>query len=86
MPRVRVRRMRPDEGRTYLDIHARSVRGLAAQEYPPEVIDAWAGRVTDDSVRAVERQSDDEIRLLVSPLPLERQSETRSKQPFHHAG
>ena len=61
---VIVRPMRPDEGRTFLDIHARSVRGLAAQHYPPEVIDGWAARVTDESIRGLMRNQDSEIRLL----------------------
>ena len=61
---VTVRPMRADEGRTFLDIHARSVRGLAAQHYSPETIDGWAARITDESVRALMRNPDGEIRLL----------------------
>ena len=61
---VIVRPMRADEGRTFLDIHTRSVRGLAAQHYSPEIIDGWAARITDESVRALMRNPDGEIRLL----------------------
>jgi putative acetyltransferase len=61
---VVVRLMRPEEGRTFLDIHSRSVRGLAAQHYPPEVIDGWAARVTEESISGFMRNPDGEIRLL----------------------
>lgn len=56
--------MRPDENRAFLEIHARSVRGLAAQHYSPEVIDGWAARITEKSIRAFMSNPDDEIRLL----------------------
>jgi putative acetyltransferase len=56
--------MRANEARTLLEIHARSVRGLAAQHYPPKTIDGWAARITNESVRALLRNADDEIRLL----------------------
>src|SRR5687767_6880220 len=59
-----VRPMRPDEGRSFLELHGRSVRGLAAQLYSSEVIDAWAGRVTDEAVQRFLKNPDGEIRLI----------------------
>lgn len=56
--------MRPDEARTFLEIHARSIRGLAANHYSPEVIDGWAAQITDESIQRFLKNSDSEIRLL----------------------
>ena len=56
--------MRPDEARTFLEIHARSIRGLAANHYSPEIIDGWAARITDESVQRFLQNPDREIRLL----------------------
>ena len=63
---VVVRPMRADEGRLFLEIHGRSIRGLAVQTYPADVIAAWAGPavVSDEAVRGFLRNPDDEIRLL----------------------
>lgn len=58
--------MRDDEARTFLEIHGRSVRGLAAQHYPAGVIEAWAGPVpvTDKGIQHFLVNPDHEIRLL----------------------
>jgi putative acetyltransferase len=61
---VVVRPMLADEARAFLDIHARSVRGLAASHYPPAVIDAWVVPATDESVRRFLENPDGELRLL----------------------
>lgn len=61
---VTVRRMRPDESVLFLTLHSRSVRGLAATHYPPEVIDAWTMPLTGGSVEAFEENVDGEIRLI----------------------
>jgi putative acetyltransferase len=63
---VVVRPMRADEARTFLEIHGRSVRGLAAAHYPADVIAAWAGPapVTENAVRGFLMNRDNEIRLL----------------------
>jgi putative acetyltransferase len=61
---VVVRPMRDDEGRLFLEIHGRSVRGLAAQHYPPDIIEAWAAPVTEASVRGFLKNGDREIRLI----------------------
>jgi putative acetyltransferase len=61
---VVVRPMLAGEARAFLDIHSRSVRGLAASHYPPEVIDAWVVPATDENVRAFLENPDGELRLL----------------------
>jgi putative acetyltransferase len=63
---VIVRPMRDDEARTFLEIHGRSIRGLALAHYPADVIAAWAGPVTatDNAVRNFLKNTDHEIRLM----------------------
>ena len=61
---ISVRLLRPDEGRTFLDIHARSIRGLAAAHYTPDVIEAWTVPMTEDNLRSFLENRDHEIRLI----------------------
>ncbi len=61
---ITVRPMRPDDARTFLDIHSRAVRGLAAGHYSAEVIDAWAIAATDGNAQRLLQNPDDEIRLI----------------------
>jgi len=61
---VIVRPMRTDDGQAFLEIHGRSIRGLAAQHYPADVVDAWAVPSTEESLRAFLKNSEDEIRLV----------------------
>lgn len=63
-PMITVRPLRSNEGRKFLDIHTRSIRGLAAGYYSPEVIEAWTVPMTEDNLRSFLENSDDEIRLL----------------------
>ena len=59
-----IRPFRPGEERAFLEIHGRSVRGLASTHYGQEVVDAWAPRSTDEQVRRFLENVDGEIRLL----------------------
>jgi putative acetyltransferase len=61
---VTVRNMRSDEGGTFLEIHNRSIRGLAAQHYPPDVIGTWVVPVTEENVRSFLKNPEWEIRLI----------------------
>jgi putative acetyltransferase len=63
---VAVRPMRDEEARLFLEIHGRSIRGLAAEHYPDDVIAAWAGPapISDEAVRHFLENPDHEIRLL----------------------
>lgn len=56
--------MRPDEGGIFLEIHNRSIRGLAAQHYTPDVINTWAVPVTEENVRNFLKNPEGEIRLI----------------------
>ena len=59
-----VRPLRVDEARTFLQIHSRSIRGLAAGHYPREVIEAWTVPLTEETLRGFLDNPDDEIRLV----------------------
>ena len=63
---VVVRPMLAEEARSFLEIHTRSIRGLAAAHYPSEVIEAWVVPITDDTVRGFLDNPDREIRLLAA--------------------
>lgn len=56
--------MDPSEGRTFLEMHSRSVRGHGAQCYSPEVLDAWAAKFDSAAVDEFLRNPDSEIRLI----------------------
>lgn len=56
--------MRPDDGRVFLEIHSRAIRGLAAQHYPDAVIAAWALPVVDENVKRLLSNPEGEIRLI----------------------
>jgi putative acetyltransferase len=59
-----IRRAGPADTRLFIELHHRSVRGLAPEYYAPDVINAWAPPVTEDALRDLERNDDDEIRLI----------------------
>jgi hypothetical protein len=57
-----VRPLRPNEERMFLDIHGRSIRGLAAVHYAPQVIDAWTVPMTEERLLEFQKNPDGEIR------------------------
>jgi putative acetyltransferase len=62
---VIVRKMRPPDARLFLEVHRAAVRGLAAADYPPDVIDAWAPLlISDEAVDRVAAASPGQIRLV----------------------
>ena len=61
---VVVRPLRGDDAWIALDIHARSVHGLAAAHYPPDVVAAWAVPPTDANIRTFLDNVDGETRVL----------------------
>jgi putative acetyltransferase len=62
---VIVRRMRPQDARSFLEVHHAAVRGLAAADYPPDVIDAWAPLpISDEAVDRLAAASPEQIRLV----------------------
>ena len=61
---VTVRPLRAHETRLYLDIHERSIRGLAVSHYSPDDIEGWVVPATDENVRRLALNPDREIRLV----------------------
>lgn len=60
---VAIRELRHGEERLFLELHARSIRGLAAGHYPPELIDAWCVPPTEDYLDQFIKNPDHELRL-----------------------
>ncbi len=63
MPAV-IRELRHGEERLFLELHAQSVRGLAAGQYLPEVIDAWCVAPTEENLASFIKNPDHEQRLV----------------------
>lgn len=62
---VVIRQMRPGEARAFLEVHHAAVRGLAAMDYSPEVIDAWAPMpILDDHIEKIRSNPEKELRLI----------------------
>jgi putative acetyltransferase len=61
---IRVHEMLPPEARLFLEIHHAAVRGLAANDYPASVIDAWAQPITDEAIERFLANRDHELRLI----------------------
>ena len=62
MPAV-IRALRHGEERLFLELHAQSIRGLAAGQYAPEVIDAWCVTPTEGNLASFIKNEDRELRL-----------------------
>lgn len=59
-----VRRLHPEETRIFLEVHHAAVRGIAAVDYPSEVIEAWAPLpITQRHVERALSNSDSELRF-----------------------
>ena len=59
-----LRRLQPADTRDYLEVHRAAVRGTAARDYPPNVIESWAPLpITDTAVEAARANPDGEIRV-----------------------
>jgi putative acetyltransferase len=62
---IRVRRMRREDARRFLEVHHVAVRGLAAKDYPWAVIRDWAPLpITDTAIERFLANADKEIRLV----------------------
>jgi putative acetyltransferase len=60
-----IRELRPEDTKAFLEIHHAAVRGIAASDYPPKVIDALApAQVTDEAVAFVRANPEGQIRLM----------------------
>src|SRR5713101_8225527 len=56
--------MRPEDARRFLEIHHAAVRGIAANDYPTSVVEAWARPITDQVIERFVANRDQEVRLV----------------------
>ena len=61
---ITIREMRPEDARRFLEIHHAAVRGIAAKDYPPSVVEAWARPITDQVIERFLANRGREIRLV----------------------
>jgi putative acetyltransferase len=62
---VTVREMRHEDGRSFIEVRNAAVRGIAVKDYPPEVIENWAGPpVTEAMLERFFLNPDKGIRLV----------------------
>jgi putative acetyltransferase len=62
---VLIREMRCEDAQTFLEVQRAAVRGIAAKDYTPDVIDAWAPiPVTEKQIEQVRSNSESEYRLI----------------------
>ena len=62
---ISVRQMRPEDARMFLEVHHAAVRGIAARDYPPAVIEDWAPLpITDGAVERFLANPEKEVRLV----------------------
>jgi len=61
---VIIRPLQGADARRFLEVHHQSVRGLAANDYPQNVIEAWAAPITDERLQRFLQNRDGEIRMI----------------------
>lgn len=62
---VKVREMRREDGRLFIEVRNAAVRGISVKDYPPDVIENWAGPpVTEAMLERLLINPDKEIRLV----------------------
>jgi putative acetyltransferase len=61
---VIVREMRSADAPRFLEIHHAAIRGIAAKDYPPSVVEAWARPITEEVIERFLENRDHEIRLM----------------------
>jgi putative acetyltransferase len=60
-----IREMRPEDAPAFLAVHHAAVRSIAAKDYPPAVIEAWAPMpVNEGAIEQVRANLDKEYRVI----------------------
>jgi putative acetyltransferase len=63
--RITVREILPEDARLFMEVHRSAVRGIAARDYPPDIIENWARiPITQASLENFLINPDKEIRLV----------------------
>jgi putative acetyltransferase len=64
-PAIFLREMRADDARQFLLVHHGAVRGIAAKDYGPEIVEEWAPMpISDEAVELVAANPDNEVRIV----------------------
>lgn len=61
---IAIRDIGPDEAEVFLRVHHAAVRGIAAKDYPPEVIENWAPPIDDAALVRFLTNPDGEHRVI----------------------
>ena len=61
---ITIREMQPDDARDFLKVQNAAVRKIAAKDYPKDVIEAWAPRLTAKRVAGFLENPDNDLRLV----------------------
>jgi putative acetyltransferase len=64
-PPIVIREMRPEDAQAFLAVHHAAVRSIAAKDYPPAVIEAWAPMpLNEGAIERVRANPDNEYRVI----------------------
>ena len=64
-PKVLVREMRAEDARQFLLVHHEAVRGIAAKDYAPEIIDEWAPmHISPEAIERIIANPGAEVRIV----------------------
>ncbi|OFV97150.1 MAG: hypothetical protein A3H94_07045 [Acidobacteria bacterium RIFCSPLOWO2_02_FULL_60_20] len=62
---ISIRQMRPEDARAFLEVHHAAVRGIAARDYPPSIVESWAPLpITDENIEHLLSNPEKEIRIV----------------------
>ena len=62
---VNVRQMRSEEAQSFLEVLRAAVRGIAARDYPPSIVESWAPLpITDEAIERVLANPEKELRIV----------------------
>lgn len=61
---ITIRDIGPDDAEAFFRVHHAAVRGIAAKDYPPEVIENWAPRIDDAALAKFLANPDGEHRVI----------------------
>ncbi|MCB1537372.1 MAG: GNAT family N-acetyltransferase [Rhodospirillales bacterium] len=61
--KVTIRPLGPADAANFLRVHHAAVHATASHDYPPEVLDAWSGPISDARIARYNSSADEEIRI-----------------------
>ena len=62
---ISIREMRPEDARSFLEVHHAAVREIASRDYVPSIIESWAPLpITEEAVERLLANPEKEIRVI----------------------